>query len=133
MGGVAGSFPEYEASIIRHRRNYGCHSQKGMQDRRTGTICPALEEPVAPWRRLGAGDVVDVVAERDEQVEEQLAAAVEHLELHGAAALEGGAAADDEREVVGTQLGVGVGRVGVGVPRRREDGGAWDPGLCHSG
>jgi hypothetical protein len=35
--------------------------------------------------------------------------------LHGAAALECATAADDEGEVVRAQLGVSVGRVGVGV------------------
>lgn len=60
-------------------------------------------------------DVIDVVAQRDEEVEEQRRSTVPHLELHGAAALKGTAAADYEGEVVGPQLGVGVGRVGVGV------------------
>lgn len=59
-----------------------------------------------------------MVAESDKQVEEELTAAVKHLHLHGAAALEGGAAADDEGEVVGAQLGVGVGGVCVGVAGR---------------
>jgi hypothetical protein len=41
-----------------------------------------------------------MVTKGDEQVEEKLGAAVEHLELHGAAALEGAAAANDEGEIV---------------------------------
>ena len=49
-------------------------------------------------------DVVDVVAERDKQIKEELRLAVEHLELHGAAALEGAAAANDEGEIVRPQL-----------------------------
>lgn len=65
-----------------------------------------------------------MVAEGDEQVKEQLRAAVEHLQLHGAAALEGAAAADDEGQVVSTQLGVAVGRVCVGIAGRRQDGAA---------
>ena len=65
----------------------------------------------------------------NEQVEEQLAAAGLHLSLHGAAALEGAAATDDEGEVVGSQLGVGVGRVGVGVASGGEDGAALDSGF----
>lgn len=88
------------------------------------------QKSIAPRRGLRASDVVDVVAERDEQVKEQLAPAVEHLQLHGAAALEGRAAADDEREVVGAQLGVCIGRVGVSIPGGREDGAALDAGLC---
>lgn len=70
------------------------------------------------------GNVIYMVAEGDEEVEEELAAAVVHLELHGAAALEGAAAADDEGKVVGTQLGVRVGGVGVGVAGGCEDGAA---------
>ncbi len=45
-----------------------------------------------------------MVAQRDEEIEEKLRAAVEHLQLHRAAPLEGATAADDEREVVGPQL-----------------------------
>lgn len=67
-----------------------------------------------------------MIAEGDEEVEEELAAAVVHLELHGAAALEGAAAADDEGEVVGAQLGVRVGRIGIGVAGRCQDGAALD-------
>ena len=70
-----------------------------------------------------------MVAERDEQVEEQLGAAVEHLQLHGAAALEGAATPDDESEVMCPQLGVCVGGVGIGVTRRCEDGAALNAGL----
>ena len=73
-----------------------------------------------------ASHIINMIAQRDEQVEEQLRAASHHLHLHGAAALEGPAAADDEREVVGSQLGVCVGRVGVGVARGRENGVALD-------
>lgn len=93
-----------------------------------------LEEAVlgraAAGGAAGALDLVDVVAQGDEEVEEELGPAVEHLGLHGAAALEGGAAADDEGEVVGAQLGVGVGCVVVGVARGREDGVALDAGSC---
>lgn len=88
------------------------------------------KESVAARRCLAVRHVVDVVAESDEQVEEKLTAAIEHLHLHGAAALEGGAAADDEGEVVGTQLGVGVGRVCVGVAGGRENGAALYAGFC---
>ena len=73
-----------------------------------------------------------MVAQRNKEVEEQRRRAVPHLELHRAAALKGAAAADDEREVVGAQLRVRVGCVGVGVARRREDGAALDAGLCRA-
>lgn len=69
-----------------------------------------------------------MVGEGDKQVKEELGAAVEHLLLHGAAALKGGAAADDEGEVVGPQLRVRVGRVCVGEAGRGEDGAAGDAG-----
>jgi hypothetical protein len=61
-----------------------------------------------------------VIHHSDEQVEEQPAAAL-HLHLHRAAALEGAAPADDEREVVRPQLRVRVGRVRIRVARRRQD------------
>jgi len=74
-------------------------------------------------------NVVHVVAQSDEQIKEQLRTAVEHLQLHGAAALESVAAADDEREIVRTQLRVRVGSVGVGISRGSEDGAALDARL----
>ena len=67
-----------------------------------------------------------MVAEGDEEVKEELAASVVHLELHGAASLEGAAAADDEGEVVGAQLGVGIGGVGIGVAGGGENSAALD-------
>jgi hypothetical protein len=45
-----------------------------------------------------------MIAQRDEQIEEQLRATSHHLHLHCAAALEGAAAADDECEVVCSEL-----------------------------
>jgi hypothetical protein len=77
-----------------------------------------------------ASDVVNVIAQRDEQVEEQLRATGHHLHLHGAAALESSTAADDESKVVGSQLGVCVWGVGVGVAGRGEDCAALDAGFC---
>ena len=57
------------------------------------------------WRSAGAKlrQIVNVVAERDEEVKEHLRAALLHLHLHRAASLEGLAAADDEREIVGAE------------------------------
>jgi hypothetical protein len=69
-----------------------------------------------------------MVAHGDEEVEEHLAAGL-HFHLHGAASLESRPAADDQGQVVGTQLGVGVGSVGVGVASAGEDGAALDGGL----
>lgn len=74
-----------------------------------------------------------MVAESDKEVKEELRAPVVHLELHGSAALKGAAGADDEGEVVGSQLGVRVGSVGVGVSRRGEDGAALDTGFFQKG
>jgi len=75
-------------------------------------------------------NIVNMITQRDKQIKEQLAPACHHLHLHRARALEGAAAADDEREVVGAQLGVGVGGVGVGVAGGGEDCGALDAGFC---
>ena len=70
-----------------------------------------------------------MIAEGNEQIEEELGASIEHLELHGTASLEGAAAPDDEGEVVRPQLGVGVGGIGIGVPGGRQYGAALDAGL----
>lgn len=79
-----------------------------------------------------ARDVINMVAQGNKQVEEELSIAVEHLELHSAATLESAAAADDEGEVMGPELGVGVGSVGVGVASRGQDGAGLNAGLCFS-
>jgi hypothetical protein len=70
-----------------------------------------------------------VVAKSNEEIKEQLRAAVVHLQLHGAAALEGAAAADDEGEIVCAQLGVGVGCVGVCISGRCKNGAGLDARL----
>lgn len=67
-----------------------------------------------------------MITHRHKQVKEQPRPALLHLNLHGSAALERGAAADDECEVVRPQLAVRVRRVGVGVPCRRQDRAALD-------
>lgn len=74
-----------------------------------------------------------MVAEGDEQIKEELGAAVIHLELHSTASLEGAAASDDQGEVVGPQLGVRVGCVGIGISGRRQDGAALDARLLSPG
>lgn len=51
----------------------------------------------------------------NKEVKEQSAPLL-HLELHGAALLEVVAAADDEREILCSELRVRVGRVAVCVP-----------------
>lgn len=71
-----------------------------------------------------------MVAQRDKEVKEQLRATMVHLQLHGAAALEGAAAADDQGKIVCSKLGVGVGGMGVGVPRGRQNGARLDARLC---
>lgn len=71
-----------------------------------------------------------MVAQGNKQVEEELSAAVEHLQLHGTAPLEGAAAADDESEVVRPQLGVGIRSVGVGVASRSQDRACLNARLC---
>lgn len=71
-----------------------------------------------------------MVAQGDKQVKEELGIAVEHLELHSTAALEGAAGSDDESEVVRPELGIGVGRVGVGIASGGEDGAGLNSRLC---
>lgn len=71
-----------------------------------------------------------MVAECDEQVEKELTATVEHLKLHGTATLEGGPTTDDESEIVGAQLGVGIGCVRVSIAGRGENSAALNAGLC---
>lgn len=73
-----------------------------------------------------------MVAKSDEEVEEELAATVVHLELHRAALFERRTTADDECQVVGPQFGVGVGRVSIGVACRGEDGATLDTTLWRS-
>lgn len=64
-----------------------------------------------------------MVAQGYEKVKEKLCAAVEHLQLHGTAAFEGAAGANDESQVVSPKLGVVVGRVGVRISCRRKNSG----------
>lgn len=64
-----------------------------------------------------------MVDQGNEQVEEQLAAIL-HLLLHGAAALESVTSPDYESEIVCSQLGVIVGRVGVCEASRRQNSAA---------
>jgi hypothetical protein len=69
-----------------------------------------------------------VVDHGNEKVKEEFTA-IFHFALHGAAALERLAGADDESKVVRTELRVVVGRVCVGVTGRGQDGGALDARL----
>lgn len=62
-----------------------------------------------------------MIAHSDEKVEEQFATSF-HFHLHGTASLEGRSAADDQGEIVCTELGVAVGRVGVSIACTRHDG-----------
>src|ERR1700743_177525 len=64
--------------------------------------------------------VVQVVAHGDEKVEEHLAPLL-HLHLHGAAALERSAAANNQSEVVSAQARVRVRRAVVREARAAED------------
>lgn len=84
---------------------------------------------VAPGGVLGAGDIVDVVAQGDKEIEKELSSAVEHLKLHGSTALKGAAAANDESEVMGPEFRVRIGSVGVGVAGGCQDGAALDTRL----
>jgi len=72
-----------------------------------------------------------MVAQGHEEVEEQLRAAVEHLKLHRAAALESAARTNDQGQVMCPKLGVVVRRVGVCISSRRQDGAALDARFCN--
>jgi hypothetical protein len=69
-----------------------------------------------------------VIAHGDEEIEEQ-SSAFFHLHLHGAAPLESVPAPNYESEVMGSQLGVIIGRMGVGISGRGEDGADLDARL----
>lgn len=71
-----------------------------------------------------------MVAKGDKKIEEQLAATIIHLELHRPTLFESRTAADDEGQIMGTQFGVGVGCVSVGIASRGQDGAALDSTLC---
>ena len=63
-----------------------------------------------------------MVTHGDEEVEEHLATSL-HLDSHGAASLEGVAAANDEREVVSSKFSIVVRGVLIGPTSRCQDGG----------
>lgn len=115
---------------MKHERAKEQKRRKKIGSRKKTCLEESILGRAAPRGAPGALDLVDVVAQSDEQVEEELRPAVEHLGLHGAAALEGGAAADDEGEVVVAQLGIRVGCVGVSIACGREDCVALDAGSC---
>lgn len=71
-----------------------------------------------------------MIAQGYKEVEEELGASVEHFQLHRTAPLERAAAADNESEIVGPQLGIRVGSVGIRISCRGEDGTALDPRFC---
>lgn len=73
-----------------------------------------------------------MVAQSDKQIKEQLTPAVEHLKLHRATALECRARANDEGEIMCSELGVVVGGIGVGVAGRCEDGATLDARFCET-
>lgn len=52
-----------------------------------------------------------MIAQGHEEIKEELGATIEHLQLHGAAAFEGAARANDESQVMSSELGVAVGSV----------------------
>ncbi len=73
-------------------------------------------------------ETYDMIAHSNEQVEEQ-SSTFFHLHLHGATPLESISAADDESQVVGSQLRVCVGCLRVGVAGGGEDGADLDARL----
>jgi hypothetical protein len=69
-----------------------------------------------------------MVTHGNKQIKEQSSTLL-HLHLHGPTPLEGVFAADDQSEIVGTQLGIRIGCLGVSVAGRREYGADLDAGL----
>lgn len=62
-----------------------------------------------------------MITQCHKQVKEEITATVKHLPLHSSAAFERVAAADNQRKIVSSKLGVGVGGVGVGVSGGGQD------------
>ncbi len=75
---------------------------------------------------LAGCNVIDMIAEGDKEVEEEGSSAVVHFELHCAAPLKGIAGADDEREVMGAEFGVGVRSICICISSRRQNSAALD-------
>lgn len=78
------------------------------------------------WRLLR--QVIHVVHHGDEQIKKQ-SAAVLHLVLHRAAALEGVSCSNNEREIVCSKFRVIVGCIGISKASRCQDCGALNAGL----
>lgn len=78
---------------------------------------------------LCSGNIVDVVAKCDEEVEKQLAPSSSHLHLHRTTSFEGIPASYDQSEIVRSQLAVCIWCVGVCVSGRRDDSRALNAGL----
>lgn len=78
--------------------------------------------------RLKVHQIIDMVAERNKQIEEQLAPHF-HLHLHGAATLECLPAADNQSQVMSAKAGVAVRRVLIGIPSTAQDDADLDSAL----
>lgn len=70
-----------------------------------------------------------MVAQSHEKIKEQGCPTVEHLKLHGATALESATRANDQGEIVCTQLGISVWSVGISIASGSQDGAALDTGF----
>ncbi len=109
--------------------------------------CRYLEDGGLVWR-FGCGDIVlqrnilvvcietvtvtvtyQMRHQSTKQVEEERTPTLGHLHLHRSTTLEGAATANDESEVVCSELGVAGGSIGVGVASGVEDGAALHAGL----
>ena len=74
-------------------------------------------------------NIVNMVAQCHKKIKEERCSTIEHLKLHGAAALESATRANDQGKIVCTQLGVSVWSVGIGIPSRSQDSAALDTGF----
>lgn len=71
-----------------------------------------------------------MITQSNEEIKEQLTSSSLHLQLHSPATLECASTSDYESEVMSSELGVSVGRVGICVACGGEDGAALDSGFC---
>jgi hypothetical protein len=69
-----------------------------------------------------------MITHSDKQIKKQLPSLF-HLHLHGAAALKRRPTANDEGQIMRTQLRLGVGCIRVGISRTSQDRAALDAGV----
>jgi hypothetical protein len=89
---------------------------------------PATQPSVPIQHYVEAEWTYHMIHHGDKKIEEQLSSIL-HLVLHRTASLECVTRTNDQCEIVRSQLGIIVGRVGVGVAGGCQNGAALDAGL----